>query len=347
MERILTIKKANRLTKPAIIGVAETLLEFTKARAVGKEVLIPRTSLAIRASILSAFPEETSGQESLLKISRLTPLMIALNERADIGVSAELKVQKGHLTQNQLWGLIMLERKTELMLTKRISEFLENHPQEKNTIEVIIEDFLTLSRLRGGFNPTEWPKFLELDSAIFVCAFIHAVNPEILKNTGINIKKPAKNKEELMEKYKIFIADNTDSLTEIQKRLRAIFAAEMSLKVRDDLTDKDGLKIDAILNLPSFARWAEIVKPENPNQLLKETMRKYQDEAKMLFPRIAQLAAEVASHITSVIKARNSQKGLHPIDDPTNFWSCFARKSQTTTLRHELEAKCVLSGLFS
>lgn len=345
MERVLTIRPVY-LTTPAI-SATKTLIEFAKASASGNEVPIPRTSLAITSAILAAFPEETDLQISLRKIGQMSPLIIALNERADIGVSAELKVQKGNLTPNQVWGLLMLQGQTESMLAKRTIDFLQKYPQEERVIAAIKEDFLTLSKLRNEFPLQEWPQFLELDSAIFVCAFIHAANPEILQEAGINLERAAKNKEELIAKYHIFTTENTEKLTKTQERLRAIFSAEMLLKVRDDLTDKDDLKIDAILDLPSFARWAKSTKPDNPNQPIEEKTRKYQAEAKILFPRILQIVAEAVSHVTSVIKARNSQNSLIPADDPTNFWRCFTRSSQTTTLRHELEAMCILSELFS
>ncbi len=345
MERVLIAEKPKQLTIPAIATI-RTLAEFAKATTSGKEVPIPRTSLAITAAILAAFPEEIDTQVALEKVSRLSPFMIALNERADIGVSAELRIKKGNLTQHQFWGLIMLEGQTKSMLVKRKTEFTQKYPQEEKTIQAIEEDFLTLSRLRDEFSPQEWPQFLELDSAIFVCAFIHGANPKTLEKAGIHFELPAKNKEELIEKYRIFLTNQTDSLDEIQKNLRSVFAAEMLLKIKDDHTDEDNLQIDAILGLPSFARWAKVTKPDNPNLALKERVEKYQKEAERLFPRIFQFIAEFTCHATSVIKAKKSQDGIKPTDDPTNFWSSFAEESQTTTLRHKLEASCVLSELF-
>lgn len=343
MERVL--KRTNHLAIPPI-ATARTLVEFIKTKTRGEKLPIPRTSLTITAALFATFPEKISIQETLEKVSQISPLMIALNERADIGISAGLRIEDGNLTQQQIWGLLMLKGQTTSMLDQRTSEFLQKYPQEEGVIRTIIGDFLTLSRLRGKFSPQEWPQFLELDSAIFVCAFIHAANSEILKDAGLEIEKPAKNKEELMEKYRIFITNNTDSLTEIQKRLRALLAAEMLLKVRDDLTDRDNLGIDPLLHLPNLAKWAKIINPDNPNQEIEKIKRKYQEEAKILFPRTLQVAVEIIFHITSVIKAKNSQNRLSPIDDPTDFWRCFTRISQTTTLRHELEAMCVLSGLF-
>ena len=327
-----------------IVATTRTCAEFARAQVRREKIQIPRTSLSITAAILSAFPN-LDPKNTLKNIGNISPLMIALNERADIGISARLREEEGKLTQRQLLGLILLENQTQKELEKRKNEFLQKNPQDKDVIEAVIEDFITLSRLRRKFSVEEWPKFLELDSAIFVCAFVHAANSQLLQSAGIDLLTPARTKEEIEEKYKIFITEDRAGLNPMQRRLRALFAAEMLLKVNDDSNDQKDLRIDKLLNLPSFARYAEI--QNGRSKLLEEIKRRYAKEAKIIFPQLLQKLAELVCTTTSIFKAQKSKDGLHPLDDPTNFWRCFERGSQTTTLRHQLEAMCIISGLFS
>lgn len=330
--------------KPAV-ATFKTSLEFAILKAKGEEIQIPRTSLAITAAILSAFPD-LNPENTLKNLGDLSPLMVALNERADIGTSAELKIEGGHLTQNQLWALTLLKNQTQKELEKRKDEFLQRHSQDKDVIETVMEDFITLSRLRSEFDVREWPKFLELDSAIFVCAFIRMASPEILRKAGIDLTQPTRTKEEIEEKYKIFITENLAGLNETQKKLRAILAAEMLLKINDDLNDQNDLRIDKLLAIPSFARYADQQNPSNPCKVIKEIKRRYKEKAGTIFPKPVQKLTELIFIATSILKAQRSKNGLHPSDDPTNFWGCFTRESPTTTLRHKLEAMNIISGLF-
>ena len=313
-----------------------------------QEIPIPRTSLSIATAIFSAFPE-TRNPDNLKKIGNLSPLMIALNEAADIGISAKKRVEKGGIEQWRAQALLLLSGALRENLENRITEFINKHPNEKKLIGAFTKDFLTLSKKRDEISTENWPTFLELDSGIFVAAYIGIVNPEILKQAGVQIYEEANDIKTLRKKYSIFIVtqeERKDSMSPIQQRLRSVFASVMILKTTDDKNDKNGTNVDGLLNLPNFWDYATSINPENPNLEISKIRKIYHQEAKLLFPEIQQISADTLCNLTSIIKAERSKNRQIPQGDPANFWGFFQRIKQTTTLRHELQAAQILTELF-
>lgn len=308
---------------------------------------IPRTSLSIAASVFSVFPE-TKNPENLNKIGNISPLMIALNEAADIGISAEKRIIKGNLDQPRLWGLLLLKGQLFGNLEKRINEFREKYPNKEIFVIKFIKDFLLLSKERNKFPIKDWPAFLELDSAIFVAAYVGIIAPEILEKAGLYMEEQVETMEELKKKYSIFLINqnNQDEFSDIQKRLRSLFASVMILKITDDQNDKNGSNVDKILDLPNFWDFAVNQDPEKPEEVLKQIRKKYEETASLAFPKFYQISADILCKFTSIHKARKSTNGILPEDDPTSVGRFFQKESQTTTLRHELAAAQIIQELF-
>jgi len=322
-------------------------IEYLTLATRGQEIPIPRTTLAVATAIFSAFPD-LQNSENLTKLGDLSPLMIALNEAADIGISAEKRLEKGGLRQWQVWGLMLLAGETRKTLEKRISEFERKHPNERNKMISFINDFLTLSRLRDKFEKSNWPTFLEFDSAIFVAAYIASISPQTLTDAEININQEISSVEELTKKYSIFLIEQGEEreFTPIQQKIRALFASVMLLKTTDDKNDKNGSKVDRLLDLPNFWDYARSKNPQKPQEEINRIRERYHKVAEPIFPKLQQIGADILCSLTSIRKAEKAKNGNQPQDDPTNFWKFFQRESQTTTLRHELNAAQVLHELF-
>lgn len=338
--------------KPRLFSVPETsvysLAEYPRQKMRNQEISIPRTTLAITTAIFSAFPE-TKKPETLRKLGDLSPMMIALNEAADIGISAEKRIEKGNLRQWQIWGLLRLSCEVRKNLEKRIAGFTKEYPTESKVIAPVIEDFLFLSKNRDEFPIERWPTFLELDSAIFVVTYVGVANLKILQKAGIDPEEKVSSVEDLREKYSILLITSGKSKeysNTTQQKLRALFASVMLLKTTDDKNDKNGSNVDRILGLPNFWGYAQSKNPQNPEKEIEKIRDRYHEEADLVFPRPYQIGADVLCGLTSVLKAERAKDKQEPQEDPTNFGIFFQRINQTTTLRHELQAAQILSELF-
>ena len=335
---------------PVARETIKTVFDYLVLSSKGQEVPIPRTSLAMFNGIASTFPESTKEgrREKALKLSRFSPILIALNEAADIGISADLRLKKGNIPSWKTKALVMLKNRAFQDLNERKQTFLEQYPEEKEAIENFIKDFLFLSEHRGDFSPNNYPDFLELDSGIFVAICLHITVPDIAKEAGIDLSKDVNNLDDLKEKYSLFLLKDSDKrkFSPLEEKIRSLHALEMILKIRDDVNDKRDSNIDAILGLPNFWRYAEKEETAKPYLALKDLHNAYMKIAKKEFPKPVPTLTSLLCSITSRIKSKKSSRSTKIIEDPENFHHFFGKRKQTTTLRHEMNASSVLSELF-
>jgi hypothetical protein len=319
---------------------------------------IPRTTLAIANAIHIAFPEDVKMVgvgETVKKIGTLSPVLIALNEAADLGVSARLRRARG-CRQSQFVPLLMLEDLAMADLEKRKDEFIEKHNGDKKAeaiVETLIHDFLLLSQERESFPPEEHEDWVELDSGIFIAACIALTIPEALAEAGINFPgEPCETVEELEEKYSLFITTNSfdkqagclKGMNDAQARLLALHCAEMVLKLKDD---RGGEEVDKLLGLPTFCTYADSqVGGKTREKVFREEEKRYLAVAENggLPTGVLQLT-KIVCHRTSVHKASRALNETKVLEDSWQVGSIFKGKFNTVK-RHELRGSSLLNELF-
>ncbi len=351
-------------TPRSIFATAETLGLYITSKASGNRINIPRTTLAIFNAINMTFPDELTRKkkETLLIISNLSPILIAANEAADIGVSASLRLKEpaNDLTELQREGLRCLEEETFDWLERSISDFKDIYGQNSRKAEVIdtfTHDFILLSQERRKFPIENYREYAELDSLIYILGCIAISTPDVLKKCGFDLGEGCKSVEELRKKYgtfilreqspdgndKILIPRSDEACILTMAVIMSLQGAEMVLKVKDDIR---GRRIDRILGIPNLYDYAKskVDGDEPPTEVLETIRKEYFFLAETGgLPRFTVHAAEVFSHLTSVRKAKMA--GLKKLDSIRE--SASIMKNTTTTLRHELEAAGILKSLFS
>ncbi|MFV1917583.1 MAG: hypothetical protein ACC618_03850 [Patescibacteria group bacterium] len=342
----------------------ETVGLYIASEASNNRVNIPRTTLSIFNAINMTFPDELSREkkETLLAISNLSPILIAANEAADIGVSARLRLKESanNLTERQGEGLKRLEKETFDWLARSISDFKDIYglnSRESEVIDSFTHDFILLSQERKKIPLEDYREYVELDSLICILGCVAICAPDVLAGCGFDFGQGSKSVEELRKKYSPFIirgqgsnrddklltSRSDDAAILTMAEVMSLQGAEMVLKVKDDIT---GRKIDRILGIPNLYDYAKSkVDGDEPPTGVLEAMRKeylFLAETGGL-SKFTVHTAEVLCHLTSVRKAKIAGlKKLDSIGEDTSIVS-----SSTTTLRHELEAAGILDRLFS
>src|SRR3989344_5224233 len=236
---------------------------------------IPRTTLAITCALERVFPEkvnEVGRCEVIRIIGSLSPLLVSLNEAADIGISARLRRESG-CRQPQFLPLLMLENGLMLDLHRKYEAFSDSNGNGKAKLvaDVLINDSLLLSKERRDFSGAAQRSWLELDSGLCEVACQALVFPEVLESAGIDFPgRPCRTVGDLLSKYSLLIlgeADGVENMEYSQRRILGLHCAEMLLKVSDDIR---GGGVDRLLGLPRFITHAKSVNPTRVKQVLGE-----------------------------------------------------------------------------
>jgi hypothetical protein len=318
-------------------------------------VPIPRYTYPIVIGLAISFPKEMAkniAAESLdtivSRVGSFSPYAVSLNETADIGISAELKLSSG-VGQDRFVPLFQTAKMFFKELDKRKSIFIEKYPDFASTVNVVENDFMLLSRNRDNIST---PKFVEMDSGIIEAAYSEVAIPGFLSQAGLDFPgQPCRNANDLQEKYKIYLSEekNISGNSDILNNIRRLHGVEMLMKLDDD---KEGAMIDKLLKIPNYKTW---IKEEAERLGLAEeglfqiTRNKYVELAGGgVLTRKINEAIIFSSAVSGKLKDLTGCGGIVPTDD---LWQMtgLIRKSFTpgcTTLRHQLEKSGLLDRAF-
>ncbi len=309
---------------------------------------IPGYSLPVFLALNATFPKGINPErvkESYKRVNDLTPVLVAVNEYADIGLSAERKIRQG-VSQDKFMPLHLLSSGLGREFGKRLARLKEKYLGDENIdgLETVLDDFILLSQERLSFNQGEIPLYQELDSGIIETSYVVWAFPGILELVGFNPTERTSTIDDLKRKYKVFDLSKTDTgANHIAKKLQGIHAVEMCLKIDDDL---DGASVDRKLGIPNFTDWEK----GSDGRSLKSLRRHYMDIArKSGIPNFLTSTARLASYVRGIVKDRNAGNGIIPTDDYFEV-SDYAggRKfgEGCNTLRQKLVASGLLNELF-
>lgn len=314
----------------------DTINTLVVARQAGEKIFIPRTSLAIFNGLRCQFPgeiKERGENEALSAISYLSPVLIALNEMADIGIS----VYQMNETDE---GSKVMEKMQKYLQAWR-EKFLEKFPGHKATISELINDFCLLSLLRNSIETEQVPIWLELDSAIFEDACYRVATPECLRTESVSQPQTFEDLEKRYGDYLIW----GDTEEKQGNKKRGLHGMEMLLKVADD---RVGEADDMKLGLPNFVRYAESVsngRAGGVDEVLKNITEVYRKAAidggiSAMSTRITQ----VLCHGSSLVKGYWA--GVKSGGSRQPYWESLPKTGEiTTVLRHTLFRTTDFAGL--
>lgn len=303
-------------------------------RTLGRDsISLPREVLATYNGIASVFPDRRNTiSEDIATISVYMPFLIALNEAADLGISARL--ERRNSEQHHFIPLLELENKTFSDLRLRSSQFNSEYPELAYVTTNAEKDLMFLSEHRSEFAVDQYPQFIEIDSAIFVASTLNLLYPGELQANGFFISQEVDSIEDLGTKYSPFLLSQNDKKEyhSFMKGVRALHAVEMCMKVLDD---KKGKTLDTRLNIPNFFVW--MAHQSGGRQTLKELHDKYLSIAEQGgISKGIVVATEAMASLSSVIKSNHEVNGVAWNDTPESYLSKVGMGRITTTLRHEL-----------
>ena len=325
-----------------------------------RDIPIVRYTSAPVAGIQAVFLNEINkvGLDNALKrVGHLSPFLVALNEAADIAVSAKLRREAG-VRQGKFVPLIQLEHGLFDELVRKREECIDYFGRDteiEETLHAIGNDFLLLSLNRSKFSPqgkgeigkpsTNYRTYLELDSGMIESAYFAVTVPHVLEEAEIKLNTPCNSVNDLLGKYKLFVTEGgikdnkIENMTETQRGILALHAVVMRMKVDDDC---EGKSVDCLTKVPSFCS----LNTGDLNILQEEYLLIAQ---KCGYPVIVQDLTRLFSHISGFIKDKASRNGLSASDDifaGNNFYGVDRPEGNSTTLRHQMEATGVLDRLF-
>ena len=338
---------------------AETLKNPTIDKSHPKEkfqIKVPGYTIPIFLGLAYNFPGEVVSENPRLvaeRVSDMSPVMVSLNELADLGISAEKKLQGA--SQGQILPLLTLRNKIRNQHEERKHIFIQKYPSFKQSLEAIEKDFLLLSREREKFSSPEYPfsckGYAELDSGIFEVGFIEHALPGLLRDkAGVDLAKPVDTVDQLSEKYNIFLLEANKKQREngTVRRVQNMHGLMMAYKVDDDI---EGVKIDRLLGMPNLTGLNECNPNHSENDVsLKDLKREYiQIASQGGIPSTILRTILYAADIKGKYKDSKSAKKHDPTDDLYYLSKHFGPvgfPENSNTLRHELESSGVLSSLF-
>jgi hypothetical protein len=301
---------------------------------------IPRTSLPIASGIITLFTHDINHQEAIQHIHDVAPVLIALNEAVDIGVSAELRI-KQQTTQSGYHPLLHLKNLTHRNLQTRLMTFYDSFPlhAKRPDLQPYISDLFWLSAHRHEFTYPEWQQYLEIDSSIFEAISLAVSIPSALEAAQYNPNQPVDTKNDLLNKYRIFHTSHyhqSAPKTPQEKAIRALHGLAMALKVYDD---EVGDQIDLLLDLPNYHQFAyQISHTSKEAKTILSTLKKHYTNIAVEngLPQTVVRTATILCRATSVAKEHNAKddsgKPLS-LDDLDDLFI----GTQQTTLRHKLD----------
>ncbi len=322
---------------------------------------IARNTLAISNGFNIAFPEETKEiglKETISRVGKVSKLLISLNEAADLGISALLRIQNG-ARQDQILPLMLLKNglHDDLMQKKKeVDSSFDNAEHAELVTGTLINDFLLLSQNRFDFEPDQYIDFLDLDSGIFEAACIELSFPGLLKKAGIEFPgEKSETTEDLINKYGLYLSrnyldkKNALPLNKIEKGVLFLHSTEMVLKVRDD---GDGVGVDGLLVLPSFYYYAKnkVLRGESESveKVISEVEESYLNIAEDTgMPRGAMKFIKRLVEITSRLKGNKAFDEAKVYEDSLNIIDLAGVKGKDSALRHRIDGSSLLHELFS
>ncbi len=345
-------------SRSGVYAVGEAALTRWK----GENINSLRYALSIYTGLGSAFPDyitEAGGTRAVFaSVNNATPFFIALNELADLGESAYLKVREGTRPYYSLLRLNLrttLRQHTERQLQKLL---LKQNEADRTRIEKdlrrISEDFVTLSSVRESFrsSPEDMEVHLNLDSAIFECGYLAVVLPEVLGDVGVSLdiskQSNESDKDYLTRKYGLFLRilnNDNGSLNSSQRALLGMHLYEMGMKVVDD---GQGREIDQYTGVISFY---DVVREKGCVDIsagLKTTANRYFTQARELgmSPVVMKLGSGVrtATRQAKLFLSRFKSEG--EVCEPDEIDRFLAQNNLVTSsdLRHRLEQAGVITG---
>lgn len=343
LERRRSAYQAARLTSetaPLVIG--------TLSLAAQKELHMVRYSGPISVAIAHAFQKETRTftnqygiTEYVQKLDRISEVLIGLNEKSDVGVSVMRKVGRNDPRRVEF---ISINDDTRINYERAKHDYLLNYPSEidRRVIETVEQHASLLSWHREEFDELD---FANIDSAMYTCAYIASIAPEVLKACGVSyFEGNPQSPEDLKRIYHLFcltpdeLLENRDPET-LQAKILGIFAAQMVMKVNDDLKGAEG--VDSRMEMPNLARWAEKRSMREGTTIevelsaLKEMYTQAAENGGV--PRIVVVAGATAQSITSALKEWFSRSNIIAPEDPVATLPDFHERYDSS-IRHKLEA---------
>jgi len=306
------------------------------------------SALLIHTAIRAGFGSTYSLEESLDIVTGLQEVFIPINECADIGISADL-ASSGGCRQDQFVGLLRLRNELDCRFREARDDFLQTHTNlpdgTEGVINCLYDDAIMLSQIRGLTSKDNINDFKDLDSAMYVCAFLHALNPrayEEVVNESVtrNLVSDEEKLDYLRDKYKTFLISEEPDLNESQRIARGIHAFAMLLKVEDDLYDLHDDGIDRLLGIPNYN---DYLSGEEIGILKEKYLKAVRDAG------INGLAISVVDRVWRVFSSRKTKKKVCVKDlegvDPLNTKRVVG-PGYTSVLRHRLRRADVLRELF-
>lgn len=310
---------------------------------------VPRYSWPIFIGIALSFPDRVVRDPIGVnnRISDFAPYAVALNEFADIGISAEIKLSESVASQDQYLPLRRVSNTLRCEMNKRQYDFDRSNNGLRNVSEIIKNDFLLLSELREGLDPID---FLELDSGIIEAGYLEVAIPGVCQEVGIDLDKDCKTVNDLKDKYSLFMLSTDDeiSYSEGQMRVRELHAMSMIMKMQDDEENKHHGSFDELVGLPNFVQWSKSHDTDE-RCALNEKLNFYRSVASSSYiKRGGTYGISALFSVSAAVKNRLSKNGIEPIDDLFRLSQeasrFFTRKC--TTLRHQLMETGMLNEAF-
>lgn len=319
-----------------------------KSRKEPISLQVPGYSIPIFIALSATFPKETSKTgfvEVWNRIDTTSPLMVAANEVADVGMRASDRLYE--CRQDQKYPLIRLENDLYVEKTMRLANLETKYPAETKNTRLLVSDFLLLSSERHKFSENEdgisEKYYLEIDSGIIETIYTSVALPSVLEKAGVNITALAENADDLMEKYQMFVFDGSrDGFNSYQLKLRALHAAIMIMKIDDDI---EGINIDSLLGNHNFTVWAEenfLEDGRNAKDVLNGLKEQYCQEAeKGGYPKLVTKIVCAANHFKGLLRDSKAVKEIVATDDFNKiggFINNGGFPTGSTTFRRELGA---------
>lgn len=315
------------------------------------KIPVPRYTYPIVIGMVLNFPREIVKKpfiDVVVRMGAFAPYAVSLNEAADIGISAQLKIDGG-VRQEKFVPLLQTDNLLFNELYKRRERFTEMYPVFKDMVGIVENDFLLLSRQR---NNIQVPDFVEIDSGIIEAAYTEVAMPGYLSSLGMDFPgKSCQTKYDLTEKYKLYLSRSDFGIDRSKKfnKIRGLHGLEMTMKLDDDV---EGEWVDKMLGLPNYWVWlqnqAEITGTSSA-ELLKIAKKGYLEMArKVTMLNLASTGITFLSNVSGKSKDLKSCNGVVPTDDLWQITKLIGDNfnPHCTALRHQLESSGLLDRAF-
>jgi len=308
-----------------VLDVARNPTIFFKVRHSSKN-----TELVLQTASRIAFSE--TKQASLSEKFRLiSNLIFSANEYWDLGLRAkeELSKNKAH----KFVALNTIIGETNSSLNKSLNEFNLRYPHLSELATTFIKDGEVLATNSQDFSGIQYREIDSGISALFT--FKSICQSDYFENIGIDPSKNCQTSEDLLEKYKYFLVNQTDTskLDHKLKVIAGIQAIEMMVACQDD---QWGTVEDSILRIPNTM--------ENGLKENKKLFDSYKNKA--VECGFSPLIPEILSRLSTLHRFKSKRiKNINTIE--INDIQKHRNISDIHYLREWLNQSSLLSQLFS